>query len=148
MIAKLEPQAPRDVLRRRSHGVRVLGFSHTAASGMKGGSVVDLVEAEEMIRNAIDIAENGAHLQLESVIVSLSGGRLGSERFIADIQLSGGAVGEGDIARVWRRRAAIRCATAAPCCTRCRSATRSTPRPASANRAACSATVSASTCTW
>ena len=60
LIAKLEPQAPRDVLRRRSHGVRVLGFSHTAASGMKGGSVVDLSEAEEMIRNAIDIAENGA----------------------------------------------------------------------------------------
>ena len=100
MIAKLDPQPPRDVLRRRSHGVRMLGFSHTAATGMKGGSVVDLVEAEETIRNAIDIAENGVHLQLESVIVSLSGGRLGSERFIADIQLSGGAVGEGDISRV------------------------------------------------
>ncbi|HEX7974626.1 MAG TPA: hypothetical protein VF498_09480 [Anaerolineales bacterium] len=36
MIARLQPQAPQDVLRRRSHGVRVLGFAHTAASGMKG----------------------------------------------------------------------------------------------------------------
>jgi len=26
MIAKLQPQAPQDVLRRRSHGVRLLGF--------------------------------------------------------------------------------------------------------------------------
>src|SRR6185437_1094837 len=100
LTARLEPQAPRDVLPRRRHGVAALRVSHTAASGMKGGSVVDLSEAEEMIRNAIDIAENGAQLQLESVILSLSGGRLGSERFIADIQLSGGAVGDGDIARV------------------------------------------------
>ena len=100
MIAKLQPQAPQDVLRRRSHGVRVLGFAHTAASGMKGGSVVDLHEAEAMVRTAIDIAETSAHLQLESVVVSLSGGRLGSERFIANVDLSGGAVTDGDIGRV------------------------------------------------
>jgi cell division protein FtsA len=100
MIARLEPQPPQEVLRRRSHGVRVLGFAHTAAAGMKGGGVVDLVEAEQMIRNAIDIAENGARVQLRSVVVSLSGGRPGSERFIADVGLSGGAVTDFDIARV------------------------------------------------
>jgi len=100
LIAKLEPQGPQEVLRRRSHGVRVLGFSHTAASGMKAGSVVDLVEAEEMIRQAIDIAESGAEVQLESVVVSLSGGRIGSERFVANVELAGGAVTETDIARV------------------------------------------------
>jgi cell division protein FtsA len=100
MIARLEPQAPQDVLRRRSHGVRVLGFSHTAASGMKAGAVVDLVEAEQMVRQAIDIAENMAGVQLESVVVSLSGGRLGSERFIADVELGGAAVSDGDIGRV------------------------------------------------
>ncbi|MFN3659506.1 MAG: cell division protein FtsA [Pseudolabrys sp.] len=100
MIARLQPQAPQDVLRRRSHGVRVLGFAHTAAAGMKGGAVIDLIEAEQMVRTAIDIAENAAGLQLESVVVSLSGGRLGSERFTAAIELAGGAVGDGDIARV------------------------------------------------
>ncbi len=100
MIARLEPQAPQDVLRRRSHGVRVLGFSHIAASGMKAGSVVDLVSAEEMVRQAIDIAESAAGVQLESVVVSLSGGRPGSERFIANIELAGGAVTDGDRARV------------------------------------------------
>src|SRR5215470_1459290 len=66
LIARLEPQAPQDVLRRRSHGVRLLAFAHTAASGMKAGSVVDLVEAEEMVRQAIDIAESMAAVQLES----------------------------------------------------------------------------------
>jgi cell division protein FtsA len=100
MIARLEPQAPQDVLRRRSHGVRILGFAHTAASGMKAGSVVDLVEAEEVVRQAIDTAESMAGVQLESVVVSLSGGRLGSERFIADIELNGNAVADSDIARV------------------------------------------------
>jgi cell division protein FtsA len=100
VIARLEPQAPQDVLRRRSHGVRVLGFAHTAASGVKAGSVVDLVEAEEVVRQAIDTAESMAGVQLESVVVSLSGGRLGSERFIADVDLKGGAVADGDIARV------------------------------------------------
>jgi len=100
VIARLEPQAPQDVLRRRSHGVRILGFAHTAASGMKAGGVVDLVSVEEMVRQAIDIAESKAKVQLESVVVSLSGGRLGSERFVAGIELAGGAVTDGDIGRV------------------------------------------------
>jgi cell division protein FtsA len=100
MIARLEPQAPQDVLRRRSHGVRIMGFAHTAASGMKAGTVVDLNEAEAMTRQAISIAETQAGVQLESVVVSLSGGRLGSERFVADVELSGGAVTDHDISRV------------------------------------------------
>ena len=100
MIARLEPTPPPDVLRRRSHGVHILGFSHTAASGMKAGSVVDLVEAEEMVRQAIDTAESMAGVQLESVVVSLSGGRVASERFIANIELTTGVVTDNEIARV------------------------------------------------
>jgi cell division protein FtsA len=100
IIARLEPQAPQDALRRRSHGVRILGFAHTAASGIKAGSVVDLMEAEDMVRQAIDIAESMAGVQLDSVVVSLSGGRVGSERFVAGIELAGGAVTNGEIARV------------------------------------------------
>ncbi|MGH6789609.1 MAG: cell division protein FtsA, partial [Pseudolabrys sp.] len=83
LIARLEPHPPQEVLRRRSHGVRVLGFSHTAARGVKAGSVVDLIEAEEAVRQAIDLAEKSAGVQLESVVVSLSGGRPSSERFTA-----------------------------------------------------------------
>jgi cell division protein FtsA len=100
MIARLEPQAPQDALHRRSHGVRVLAFSHIAAGGMKAGSVVDLDEAEVMVRQAIDLAESQAGVQLESVVVSLSGGRLDSERFIADIDLANGVVTDAEMARV------------------------------------------------
>ncbi|MEI7804552.1 MAG: cell division protein FtsA [Hyphomicrobiales bacterium] len=99
LIAKLEPHPPQEVLRRRSHGVEVLGFSHIEARGMKAGAVIDLVAAEQVMREAIDAAERMAGVQLEAVVVSLSAGRTGSERFKATIQING-AVGDGDIARV------------------------------------------------
>ena len=100
LIARLEPAPPQDVLRRRSHGVRVLGFGHTAARGMKAGAVIDLVACEQMVRHAIDVSERQANVQIESVVVSLSGGRLGSEQFKAGIDLHNGNVTDGDIARV------------------------------------------------
>jgi cell division protein FtsA len=100
LIARLAPRPPQDVLRRRSHGVEIMGFGHTAARGMKAGAVIDLLAAEEMVRQAIDLAESRAQVELESVVVSLSGGRLGSELFNASIDVSGASVSEGDIARV------------------------------------------------
>ena len=115
---------------------------------MKAGSVVDLVEAEEMVRQAIDIAESTAGVQLESVVVSMSGGRLGSERFIATIDLGGGAVTNQISGGCWRPQAAIPCAMGAPSSIHCRSAMPSMLRQASASRGACSDTVWASICTW
>lgn len=100
LIARLDPHPPQDVLRQRSHGIRVLGFGHTAAAGMKAGSVVDLIAAERAARQAIDAAERMAGVQLESVVVALSGGRIGSERITARIEIANGTVAEGDIARV------------------------------------------------
>ena len=45
LIARLKPQNAQDVLRRRSHMIEVVGFSHTLARGMKAGAVADLAEA-------------------------------------------------------------------------------------------------------
>jgi cell division protein FtsA len=100
LIAKLKPQPPQDVLRRRSHAIEVVGFSHTESFGMKGGNVVDLVEAEGAVRHAVDLAERSARCQVESVVVSMSAGRFASERLSATIRISGAAVGDRDIARV------------------------------------------------
>ena len=65
LIAKLRPQPPQVVLRRRTHAIDVIGFSHTRSQGMKAGHVVDLVEAEEAVRHAVDIAERRAKCQVE-----------------------------------------------------------------------------------
>jgi cell division protein FtsA len=100
LIAKLKPQPPQDVLRRRSHAVEVIGFSHTESLGMKAGHVVDLVEAEEAVRHAVDLAERSAKCQVESVVVSMSAGRLSSELLSAAINISGSAVSDRDISRV------------------------------------------------
>jgi len=100
LIAKLKPQPPQDVLRRRSHAVEVIGFSHTESLGMKAGHVVDLVEAEEAVRHAVDLAERSAKCQVESVVVSISAGRLSGELLSAAINISGSAVSDRDIWRV------------------------------------------------
>jgi cell division protein FtsA len=100
LIAKLSPHAPQEVLRRRTHSIEVMGFAHTGAHGMKAGNVVDLVEAEEAVRHAVDVAERSARRQIEAVIVSVSSGRLASELFAAEVDVTGAAVSDSDIARV------------------------------------------------
>jgi cell division protein FtsA len=100
LIAKLTPNAPQEVLRRRTHSVEVIGFSHTGARGMKAGNVVDLVEAEEAVRQAVDGAERAARRQIEAAVIAVSAGRLGSELYAASVDIAGGTVNDGDIARV------------------------------------------------
>ncbi len=100
LIARLRPHPPQQVLTRRSHAVEVVGFGHTGARGMKGGGVVNLAHAEEAIRLAVDSAEKMAAVEIESVVLSISAGRLASELFAAEIDVVGSAVSENDVARV------------------------------------------------
>jgi len=148
LIARLRPHGPQQVLTRRSHAVEVIGFGHTAARGMKAGGVVNLAQVEEGIRQAVDAAERMAAVEIESVILPISSGRLSGELFGADVDIVGSGVSEGDIARVLAAGSRHSQRTAAPCCIRCRSVIRSTATTASATRAACSAAASASTCMW
>jgi cell division protein FtsA len=100
LIARLKPHGPREVLRRRSHGVEILGIGHTGSRGMKGGAVTNLAEAEEALRHAVDMAERAAGVELSSVAVSVSGGRLSSERLEANVGVSGSTVTDSDVARL------------------------------------------------
>jgi cell division protein FtsA len=99
VIARLRPQGPQDVLRRRSHGIEILGVGHTEARGMKAGAVINLAEAEQAVRQAVDLAERSASVQLESVVLSISSGRLGSEFYAVNVNVAGSTVTDGDIAR-------------------------------------------------
>lgn len=100
LIARLEPNPPPGVLRRRSHSIEVIGFGHTEARGMKAGTIAHLDAAEIAIRQAVERAERSASVHLEAVLVSLSAGRLGSERFTASVDIPGPSIGEADIARL------------------------------------------------
>jgi len=100
LIARLRPHPPQQVLTRRSHAIEVIGFGHTGARGMKAGGVINLTLAEEAIRQAVDAAERMAAVEIESVVLSISAGRLGGELFAADVDIVGSGVSEGDIARV------------------------------------------------
>jgi len=100
LIARLRPHGPQQVLTRRSHAVEVIGFGHTEARGMKAGGVVNLAQAEDAIRQAVDAAERMAKVEIESVVLSISSGRLAGELFAADVDIIGSGVSDGDIARV------------------------------------------------
>jgi cell division protein FtsA len=100
LIARLRPQGPQQVLTRRTHTVEVVGYGHTESRGMKAGSVINLAQAEEAIRQAVDAAERMASVEIESVVLSVSSGRLKGELFGADVEIVGAGVSEGDIARV------------------------------------------------
>jgi cell division protein FtsA len=99
LIAKLIPAEPSDMLRGRTHRTRILGIGHQRSRGIKGGVVIDMDEAEAAVRLAVDAAERMAKVQVESVIVSNHGGRLGSTYYRASVPLVNG-VSESDIYRV------------------------------------------------
>jgi cell division protein FtsA len=99
LIAKLIPAEPSDMLRGRTHRARILGIGHQRSRGIKAGVVIDMDETEAAVRLAVDAAERMAGVQVESVIVANSGGRLGSAYYHASVPLAGG-VGESDLHRV------------------------------------------------
>ncbi len=102
IIARLRPRDPGEALRGRTHQIEIIGFGQRQAQGMKSGVVTDMEAAERCIRHAVDAAERMANLTVDSLIVSMSAGRLQSETYSASVALDGHEVQEDDIARVLR----------------------------------------------
>jgi cell division protein FtsA len=100
MIARLRPCAPNDALRGRSHAAELVGYSQIRSKGVKAGAVVDLVECEQAVRQAVTLAEEAAKVQVESVLLSVSAGRLQGHLIEATADIKGGAVTSADVARV------------------------------------------------
>lgn len=100
IVARLRPQRQESDLAQRSHSIEVLGLGHQRATGVKRGAIVDMERAERAIRLAVDAAERMAGVTIDSVIVSISAGRLASEHFAARVEVSGESVSEDDIRRV------------------------------------------------
>src|ERR1700760_805591 len=100
MIARLKPCPPNDALRGRSHAVELIGYSQIQSRGVKAGSVVDLAECEQAVRQAVALAERMAKVHVESVLLSVAGGRLQGCLIEAAADIKGGAVTPADVARV------------------------------------------------
>ncbi len=100
LIAKLAPAEPSECLPGRTHRCRILGIGHQRSRGIKGGAVVDMDEAESAIRLAVDAAERMAGVEVASVIVNVTGGRLSSQHYSAKVAVGGKAVSDYDVHRV------------------------------------------------
>ena len=106
LIARMVPVEDSGTLRGRTHSCRILGIGHQRSRGIKGGVVVDMEEAENAIRLAVDAAERMARVRVESIIVSIAGGRLGSQLYQAKVNVVGRPVTESDTHRVLEATAA------------------------------------------
>jgi cell division protein FtsA len=100
LIARLDPSETSTTLRGRTHRCRILGIVHQCSRGIKGGAVVDLDAVETAIRLAVDAAERMAGVEVESVILNATGGRLGSQRLESSVPIVGNNVTEADVHRV------------------------------------------------
>src|SRR5690242_11890854 len=90
LIARVKPSPPSDALRGRTHAVELIGYSQIQARGMKAGAVVDLAQCEQAVRQCVALAERMAKVRVESVLLSVSGGRLQGQRVEAAAGIKNG----------------------------------------------------------
>ncbi len=100
LIARLKPCPPSGAFRGRSHAVELIGYSQIQSRGVKAGAVVDLAECEQAVRQAVSLAERMAKVRVESVLLSVSGGRPTGLLIEAAADISGGAVTPSDVNRI------------------------------------------------
>ena len=100
MIARLKPCPPSDAFRGRSHAAELIGYSQIQARGVKAGAVVDQAGCEQSVRQAVALAEEMAKVRVESVLLSVSGGRLQGQLIEAASDIRGATVAASDIARI------------------------------------------------
>ncbi len=102
VIARLVPRPEGKSLRGRTHTVEVVGFGYGPSAGVKSGVVTDLDKAEQSVRTVVGMAERAAGVTVQSVVVNVTAGRLGSETFSATVDLGGQDVERADVQRVLR----------------------------------------------
>lgn len=100
MIARMKPCAPSDALRGRTHAIELIGYSQIQSRGVKAGAVVDLNACEQAVRQAVALAERMANVRVESVLLSLSAGRLHGQLIEAAADVHGATVSQSDVVRI------------------------------------------------
>ena len=80
--------------------VRKLGFGLTRSRGIRAGTIVDLAEAEEAVKQAVGEAEAEAGIRVDEVAVATTSGRLQSLNFAASTCPASGKVASSDIQKM------------------------------------------------
>ena len=80
--------------------VRVIGIGNQVSRGLRAGAIIDMDEAEESIRNAVDAAERMAREPVRETYVNLSGGFPASHTVGVEMSVAGRSVGDSDLRRV------------------------------------------------
>ncbi len=81
--------------------IKVVGIGHQRSAGLRGGAIVDMEQAEQSIRAAVDTAEKMVDTPINAVTVNLAGGQPESHSLSADVAIAGHQVGETDLRRVF-----------------------------------------------
>jgi cell division protein FtsA len=84
----------------RTSSPHVIGFGLQRARGVKAGVIVDLDDAEQTVRAAVDQAERMAGTTLGSVFAGVACGRISSRTLKGHVDLENGIVRKRDIARL------------------------------------------------
>lgn len=89
-------------------GVEVIGIGHIASRGVKSGTIIDLIEAEEAIRQAVHGAETMAAADmkgypLRDVVINVPSMYTRAHRTAVEVAMLGHEVGENDIKRALAR---------------------------------------------
>ena len=79
--------------------LRPLGFGHHASRGVKAGAIIDMAEAEEAVRAAVDAAERMAGRRIRRVTVGISGAALQNRSAEMEVDLGGYAATPDDLAQ-------------------------------------------------
>lgn len=80
--------------------LRVVGVGHHRSRGMRNGQVANMADLEASVRAAVDAAEQMANQRVDSVMVSVTGGRLTSQNVDATVSVAGHAVRDADVRRI------------------------------------------------
>jgi cell division protein FtsA len=79
---------------------RVVGIGHHVSKGLKSGAVVDMDEAESVIRATVEAAERMAGERIHEVYVNVSSGQPRSETFGVEVSTEGHEIGAEDIEHI------------------------------------------------
>ncbi|MFN2450957.1 MAG: cell division protein FtsA, partial [Candidatus Dormibacteria bacterium] len=60
-------------------GLRILGVGEASSRGVRKGAIIDIDRAAEAVAEAVDAAEQMAGVPVDSVVVGLAGGHVGSQ---------------------------------------------------------------------